>query len=139
MRAVLITRERFHIIEICTGRERSFRSNLHLRKIRKTCRGTHMHQIVCWVGVMNQGCRFVPEKHLGKQTLRHRWYLPLDLNIGVFFHQGLVVIHGHIYPVKPLELMISLAFPRELGFGEVEPPSGCFIGWIYPQPSSSGK
>ena len=35
---------------------------------------------------INQGCRFVPKKHLRKQH-SHRWYRSLDLDIG--FHQGL--------------------------------------------------
>ena len=34
------------------------------------------------------GCRFIPTF---SETLRHRWYLPLDLNIG-FHHQGLAAL-----------------------------------------------
>ena len=35
-------------------------------------RGLYTHVI--------EGCRFVPEKHVRKQTIRHRWYLWPDLN-----------------------------------------------------------
>ena len=104
----------------------------------------HMHQIACWVGVMNQGCRFVLKKHLGKQTNNPPQMVPIaGSKYWCFTRVWRRDSWPHLQPCETptIELMISLESEATGVWGSrtLTPPSGCFIGWIYPQPSSSGK
>ena len=67
----------------------------------------NMYITLAWFVLNSQVCRFVPRKTFSETRPRHRWYLSLDLNIGVSPGFG-GLIQGQIY--NPV-FRYSMIFP----------------------------